>query len=483
MFQIDQIILISAILILAGIMSSKLSAKVGLPVLVLFLIVGMLAGEEGVGGIAFNNALAAHGLGTLALAIILFDGGLQTPVESIKRVWKPSTALATFGVIITASITGFAAAEILNLSLLEGMLIGAIVGSTDAAAVFSLFRNAGIHISHKLKATLEVESASNDPTAIFLTIGLIEILLNDMSIGLGFLILFIEQIGLGIIIGFSIGHASIYFINKIKLNASGLYLVSVTAFGLLSFSLAATIGGSGFLAVFITGFMLGNSNFKFKNGTLLFHDGLAWLSQIMMFVVLGLLITPSSLLDVWLEGLCIALAIIFIARPIATIPILKIAGFSTKETIFVSWVGLRGSVPIILAIFPLLFGLDGAEIIFNVVFFVVLISAIMQGSTMGWMAKKLNLLIPAPSAASATLEITYIEDQDVELVEYVIKPNSKIAGCTLAQANLPEGVIVSLISRGKKILTPRGSTVLTPDDHLFIILEPESRPYTDNAFM
>lgn len=482
MFQIDQIIFVSAILILLGIASSKLSAKVGLPVLVLFIIVGMLAGEEGFGGITFDNAIAAHGLGTIALAIILFDGGLQTPIQSIKRVWKPSAALATIGILITAGITGTVAMYALNLSPIEGMLIGAIVSSTDAAAVFSIFRSAGIHLNYRLKATLEIESASNDPMAIFLTIALLEILINDMQFGLEFLILFIKQIGVGIIAGLAIGKAAIHYINKSKLSASGLYLVTVTAFGLLSFGLASTFGGSGFLSVFITGVMLGNSNFKFKSGTLLFHDGLAWLGQIMMFVVLGLLITPSSLIDVWLEGLCIALALIFIARPIATIPILKTAGFTTKETLFISWVGLRGSVPIILAIFPLMFGLDGAEIIFNVVFFVVLISATMQGSTMGWVAKKLNLLVPAPSVASATLEITSIDDQDVELVEYVIKTNSKVAGCTLAQANLPEGVIVAMISRGKTILTPRGSTVLTPDDHLFIVLEPESRPYTDNAF-
>ncbi len=482
MFEIDQMIFISAILILLGIASSKLSAKVGLPVLVLFIIVGMLAGEEGFGGISFNNAIAAHGLGTIALAIILFDGGLQTPIQSIKRAWPPAAALATIGVFVTASITGIVAMYALNLSIVEGMLIGAIVSSTDAAAVFSIFRSAGIHLNHRLKATLEIESASNDPMAIFLTIGLLEILLNDMQFGLDLLTLFIQQIGVGIVVGLAIGKAAIHYINKSKLSASGLYLVTVTAFGLLSFGLASTLGGSGFLAVFITGVLLGNSNFKFKSGTLLFHDGLAWLGQIMMFVVLGLLINPSSLLDVWLEGLCIALALILLARPIASIPILKLSGFTLKETVFVSWVGLRGSVPIILAIFPLMYGLDGAELIFNVVFFVVLISATLQGSTMNWIAKKLKLLIPAPSVASATLEITSIDEHDVELVEYVIKTNSQIAGKTLAQANLPEGVIVAMISRGAEILTPRGSTTLIPNDHLFIVLEPESRPYVDNAF-
>ncbi|BDF93549.1 MULTISPECIES: potassium/proton antiporter [Pseudoalteromonas] len=482
MFVIDNIILVSAILILFGVISSKLSARVGLPVLVLFLLVGMLAGEDGIAGISFDNAEAAHALGTLALAIILFDGGLQTPISSIKQVWKPASALATVGVLLTAVITGAVATYILDLPVLQGILLGAIVGSTDAAAVFALLRSAGIHLNKKLKSTLEIESASNDPMAIFLTVGLLEVLVNKMTFGGDLLLLFVQQMGVGALCGVLIGKLATWFINRIKLNTSGLYLVMVTAFGLLSFGLSASLGGSGFLAVFITGVILGNSEFVYKRSIFLFHDGLAWLGQITMFVVLGLLINPSSLLDVWLEGLFIAFALIFIARPLAVAPILKLFGFNNRETMFVSWVGLRGSVPIILAIFPLLFGLPGAELIFNVVFFVVLISATLQGASMPWIAKKLGLVEPPPVVAAAKLEITALNEIDIEIVEYTLSDASRVVGRRLSRAALPESVVVAMITRGSSTIPPRGSTVLKSQDHLFVVLKPYNRPFVDLVF-
>lgn len=482
MFLIDQIILLAAILILIGIISSKLSARLGLPVLVLFLLIGMLAGESGIGGIAFDNARAAHALGTLALAIILFDGGLQTPFTSIKAVWKPSALLATFGVFITAAVTGFAAAYILEIPLLQGLLLGAIVGSTDAAAVFSLMRNAGIHIKTRIKSLLEIESASNDPMAIFLTIGLLEVLVNDMELGLGMLSLFFFQMGIGAIVGLSVGWLAIHIINRIHLVASGLYPVLVAAFGLLSFGLAANLGGSGFLAIFLTGVIVGNSRFVFQRSTFLFHDGLAWLSQITMFVVLGLLINPKELLDVWLEGFVIASVLIFVARPLAVIPMMAIFGFNIREMTLVSWVGLRGSVPIILAIFPLLFGLPGAALIFNVVFFVVLISAVVQGSTLSVVARKLGLAEAPPATPAATLEITALGDVDAEIVEYTLGESSHAVGKRLSQMALPESTVVAMITRNKSVIPPRGSTELYANDHLFIMLRPETRAFVDRVF-
>ncbi|HRP67593.1 MAG TPA: potassium/proton antiporter, partial [Thauera sp.] len=278
MFLIDQILLLAAVLILVGVISSKASARLGLPVLVLFLIVGMLAGERGIGGIAFDSPGAAHALGTVALALILYDGGLQTPLSSIRSVWKPAALLATLGVLVTALITGVAAAWILGLSLLEGLLIGAIVGSTDAAAVFAQLRNAGIHIRKRLKSTLEVESASNDPMAIFLTVGLLEVLVHDVPFGLGLLTLFVQQMGIGAAIGLGVGWTAVAIINRIHLQASGMYPVLVTACGLLAYGLAANLGGSGFLAIFVAGVVVGNSRFVFQRGVFLFHDGLAWLS-------------------------------------------------------------------------------------------------------------------------------------------------------------------------------------------------------------
>ncbi|WP_341255630.1 potassium/proton antiporter [uncultured Pseudoalteromonas sp.] len=482
MFLIDQIILLAAVLILLGIVSSKLSARLGLPVLVMFLMVGMLAGEDGPGGIFFDNAAAAHSLGTLALAMILFDGGLQTPLKAIKKVWKPASVLATLGVLITSAVTGVAAAYMLDIPLLQGLLFGAIVGSTDAAAVFALLRNAGIHLNTKLKATLEIESASNDPMAIFLTVGLLEVLVNDMKLGTGLLLMFVSQMGLGALVGLAVGWSSVKLINKIQLVATGLYPVLVAACGLLSFGITANIGGSGFLAVFITGVVIGNSRFVFQRSTFLFHDGLAWLGQITMFVVLGLLINPTSLLDVWFEGLIIALVLIFIARPLAVIPVLALFGFKAREITLVSWVGLRGSVPIILAIFPLMFGLPGAELIFNVVFFVVLISATLQGSTLALMARKLKLTLPPPVTPAATLEITALGDVDADIVEYTIGKMSRAVGRRLSQLALPDSTVMAMISRNNNIIAPRGSTLLQADDQLFMVLKPHTREFVDCVF-
>ncbi|RVT45897.1 potassium/proton antiporter [Rheinheimera sediminis] len=479
MFLIDQIILLAAILIIFGIVSSKLSARLGLPVLVLFLMVGMLAGEDGPGGIVFDNAEIAHALGSLALAIILFDGGLQTPMTSVKQVWKPASVLATFGVLVTAVITGVAAAYILDLSLFYGLLIGAIVGSTDAAAVFSLLRNAGIHINPRLKATLEIESATNDPMAIFLTVGLLEVLVKSLEPGTGLLMLFVQQMGIGSVVGLAAGWLSVRVINRIHLTTSGLYPVMVAAFGLLAFGVAANLGGSGFLAIFIAGVVIGNSRFVFQRSTFLFHDGLAWLGQIIMFVILGLLINPSTLLDVWFEGLLIALVLTLLARPLSVLPVLKLFGFSIKEITLVSWVGLRGSVPIILAIYPLMYGLPGAELIFSVVFFVVLISATVQGSTLPWMARALELTEPAPVTPAATLEITALGDVDADIVEYQLGESSRASGRRLSQMALPEGTVVAMITRGNEVIPPRGSTLLHAGDHLFIVMKPDVRDFVD----
>lgn len=482
MFTIDKILLLGAILVLFGVLSSKLSARLGLPVLVLFLMTGMLAGEDGIGGIVFDNAVAAHALGTLALAMILFDGGLQTPVASIKKVWKPASLLATVGVLITAAIAGLATAWMLDLPILEGMLLGAIIGSTDAAAVFALLRNAGIHINTRLKSVLEIESASNDPMAIFLTVGLLEVLVNEMPLGWGLLQLFVTQMGIGALVGLGIGWSMLKLLHRIKLVATGLYPVLVAAGGLMAYGVAANLGGSGFLAIFIAGVMIGNQKFVFQRSTFLFMDGLAWLAQITMFVVLGLLVDPASLLDVWLEGLVIAVVLVLVARPLAVAPLLRLFGFTLRETALVSWVGLRGSVPIILAIFPLLFGLPNAYLIFNVVFFVVLISATVQGSTLPLVARRLGLTEKPPATPAATLEITSLEDVDAEIVKYTLGGDARATGRLLSQMALPEGVVVAMITRGASVLPPRGSTPLEANDHLFVVLKPESRAFVDCVF-
>ncbi|CAG9423891.1 K(+)/H(+) antiporter NhaP2 [Providencia alcalifaciens] len=450
--------------------------------LVMFLFIGMLAGEDGLGKITFDNVNVSYAVGSLALALILFDGGLQTSVKSIKLVWKPAFTLATVGVLITAGITGLAAAYILGIPLLEGLLLGAIVGSTDAAAVFSLLRNAGIYLNERLQATLEIESATNDPMAIFLTVGLLQLLMNPQASGGELALLFVSQMGIGAAVGIGVGWISIKIINKIKLLAAGLYPVLVAACGLFSFGVASNLDGSGFLSIFVTGVVIGNHSFVFQRNTFLFHDGLAWLSQIIMFVMLGLLVNPSSLIEVWQEGLLIALVLTFVARPLAVVPVLKLFRFTRNEIALISWVGLRGSVPIILAIFPFIFGLPGANLIFDVVFFVVLISATLQGSTLPYFARKLNLMQPPPLLPAATLDITAVDQIDADLVEYTLGEDCSAVGRRLSQLALPDQTVIAMITREKSVLPPRGSTILMANDHLFVVLKPQNRLFLERLF-
>ncbi|MEX2570209.1 MAG: potassium/proton antiporter [Gemmatimonadota bacterium] len=482
MFVIDQLALVAALLLILGIVSSKFSTRIGLPVLVLFLVLGMLAGSEGIGGIEFENFSLAHAIGTITLAIILFDGGLRTPKRAFEIAWQPSLLLATGGVLITSVVTGLGASYILGIPILEGILLGSIVGSTDAAAVFSLLRSAGVHLKERLAATLEIESGSNDPMAVFLTVGLLEILLGRLEPGFGLLGFFLLQMGVGAIIGIGSGLVAVRVINRINLEAAGLYPVLTGACGMLAYGIAASLGGSGFLAIYLAGVVIGNHRIVFQRGTFLFHDGLAWAGQITMFVVLGLLSFPSGLLGVAAEGIGIALILIFIARPIAVFPLLLPFRFTLREISLVSWVGLKGAVPIILAIYPLLFGLPDGDLLFNVVFFVVLASAITQGSSVPWAARRLGLEEEAPPEAPVTLEITSLRDVDADIIEYAVRSESKACGRRLSQLALPDGVVVAMISRDQQLIPPRGSTTLQARDHVFVVLRPETRLLVDRVF-
>jgi cell volume regulation protein A len=481
-FLIDKLLLLAGILMILGILSSKFSARLGVPVLVLFLGLGMLAGSEGVGRIHFEDYQLAHSVGTVALAIILFDGGLRSPLDSFRLAWKPSALLATLGVLLTSLATGVMAMQVLGLSLLEGLLLGSIVGSTDAAAVFALLRSAGVHLRKRLAATLEIESGANDPMAIFMTVGLIQVLLGEVSLGPNLLQLFALQMGVGLAVGLGVGKLSVTLINRINLASAGLYPLLTSACGVLAFGLAAVLQGSGFLAIYVAGVVLGNSKLVFQRGTFLFHDGIAWAGQIAMFVVLGLLSTPSALLAVAGPGLLVAAALILVARPLAVIPLLLPFGFSWREVVLIAWVGLKGAVPIILATYPLLFGLEAGPIIFNLVFFVVLLSALIQGGTLPWVARLLRLEEPPPPEPPLSLEITSLRELDAEIVDYPIRDDSRAAGRRLDEFALPESAVVAIISRGKTLIPPRGSTRILAGDHLFIVVNKESRDPVDRVF-
>ncbi len=482
MFAIDTIIYWTGVLLLLGIASSKFSTRLGLPVLVLFLALGMLAGSEGIGGIDFENYELAHGIGTVALAIILFDGGLSTPLASIRLVWKPALLLATFGVLITAGITGWATALVLGLPILKGMLLGSIVGSTDAAAVFAVLRSGGVNLSDRLASTLEVESGSNDPMAIFLTVGFIEIITAQATPGWGLLSLFVTQIAVGTVVGLIVGWIAAKTVNRMNLNAAGLYPVLVSGFGLLSFGLAASFSGSGFLAIYLTGIVLGNSRIVFKRGILLFHDAGAWFGQIIMFVVLGLLCFPSRLINVTGEGLLIAAVLVFVARPVAVLLCVPWFRYSWREVVFISWVGLKGAVPVTLATFPLLLGVEGAGELFNVVFFVVVVSAVVQGWSLPVVARWLKVQTPAPPEPPVTLEISSLHHVEGDIVDFAVDADSRAAGLKVKDLALPDGVVIALIVRGRQIIPPQGKTRIEAGDHAILVVRPETLPLVNRVF-
>ncbi len=486
MFLIDSVILVTGLFLLLGIVSSKVSARLGVPVLVLFLLLGMLSGSEGIGGLDFADYRLAHAIGTLALAMILFDGGLSTSLTAIRTVWKPSVLLATWGVLVTAVITGLAAAWILQVSLLEGFLLGSIVGSTDAAAVFAVLRSRGVGLPKRIAHVLEVESASNDPMAIFLTIGCIEVLLGNVEPGPGLLRLFAAQMLIGGLCGVLGGYIAGWVVNRIELESSGMYPVLISAFCLLTYGLAVQFGGSGFLAVYMAGVVVGNRPLVFQRGIRLFHDAIAWLSQILMFVVLGLLCFPSRLLDVAGKALLISVVLIFVARPIAVVLSTFPFRFHWKELTFMSWVGLKGAVPITLATFPLMFGTPEnplqAPLLFDVVFFIVVVSLTLEGTTLAPLARRLGLERPRDPAPPVTLEISSLRHVQGEIVDYAIGEDSRAAERMVKNLALPEGAVIAMIARGDHIIPPQGNTVVRAGDHVILVLRPGMQPMVNQIF-
>jgi cell volume regulation protein A len=479
---INLAILSVGIFLLLGIASSKFSARLGVPVLVLFLSVGMLAGSEGLGRIPFENYELANSIGSVALALILFDGGLRTSLDAVRRVWRPAMALSTLGVLITSLLTGLAAAWVLKLPLLQGLLVGSIVGSTDAAAVFSVLRTSGLKLPDRLTSTLEVESGSNDPMAIFLTLGLIQVITGGADSTQELVVLFLNQFGFGALAGLGVGRLATAAINRINLAYPGLYPLLALAFGLVAFGLAAVLGGSGFLAVYIAGVVLGSSSIVFRRGIYSFHDAIAWLGQIVLFVMLGLLSFPSRLLAVAWEGLLIAIVLILVARPLAVWTAAWPFRFGRRELTFLSWVGLKGAVPITLAIFPLLAGVPQSQLIFNAVFFVVLISAITQGWSLPLVARWLNIGRPADPTPALSVEINALRQVDGEILDYTVKPRTYVVGQRLRDLALPDGVVVSLVVRGRDVVMPRGTTVLMPGDHVFVAMKMSLEPLINRLF-
>ncbi|MCG5541904.1 MULTISPECIES: potassium/proton antiporter [unclassified Halorhodospira] len=479
----NQLILFGAALLLVSILASVVSDRVGAPLLLVFLAIGMLLGEEGLFGIDFDDIQAAHLIGSLALAIILFDGGLRTQASTFRVALKPALTLATVGVIITAGITGGVLAWAFDLDWKQGLLIGAIVGSTDAAAVFGLLHARGLELKQRVAATLEIESGSNDPMAIFLTIMLVEILVQQPDLLAATAALeFVQQLGLGAAFGALGGLTLAWLINRINLTP-GLYPLLALGGGLAIFGGAAVLGGSGFLAVYLAGLIAGNRRLQAAQNIRRFHDGFAWLAQITMFVVLGLLVTPSELLPVAAQGLLAAAVLILVARPLAVFACLAPFRFPWREQLFISWVGLRGAVPIILGLFPLLAGIEQAELFFNVAFFVVLVSLVVQGWTIAPAARLLGLEVPPDSGATQRQVIDVPHQTDYAFIAYRITESSPALYEPINRLNLPSSAQpVALFREGEALQHPRRE-VLRPRDYLYLLALPRDIADLDRLFV
>jgi cell volume regulation protein A len=474
-------LLTAGLLVAAGALSSRLSGRFGLPFYLVFLGVGMLAGENGPGGIQFDDFGASFRLGSLALVLILFDGGLNTSVASVRRVVGPAGLLASGGVVLVAVLTAIAG-RAFGLAWEQAALVGAIVSSTDAAAVFAQLRGARLRLRDRVASTIEVESGLNDPMAVLLTIGVTQWLAGDTSSPAALVGGIVLQFAIGGLVGWAVGHGAARVLRRFRSATAGLYPVLTVSTALVAFGAATVLQGSGLLAVYLAGLLLGEERIPYRSGLLRFHDATAWLSQVGMFLLLGLLVTPADALPAIGWGVGVALALTFAVRPLVVLFCLTPFGYRLREALFVGWAGLRGAVPIVLAIFPVLAGLDGAREVFHGVFFIVLVGAVLPGATLSWAARKARLEeAPAP-VPPAVLEMVSTDEIDGEIVSFHISPALAVTGAAIRDVPFPEGASVLLVVRGTRMIPPRGSTVLEPGDHVFLFARAADRPLIELLF-
>jgi cell volume regulation protein A len=467
--ELEIILVGAAALIIISIIANKVSGRLGVPALLIFILVGMLAGSEGPGGITFDNPAIAQSVGVLALALILFSGGIDTRWSEVRPVLSRGISLSTAGVLLTALVVSVAAVLLLGFTPIEGFLLGAIVSSTDAAAVFATLRSRRASLKGDLRPLLEFESASNDPMAVFLTIGAIMLLTNPGSSILTLIPLFVQQMAVGGFVGYGLAKAAAWLINTLRLEYEGLYAVLTLATALFTYGIAVLFGGNGFLAAYIAGLVLGNSAIVHKRSLIRFHEGIAWLMQITMFLALGLFVFPSELLPMLVPGLIISLVLIFIARPLAVYLCLLPWKMGRNEKLMVSWVGLRGAAPIVLATFPYLAGIPQAHLIFNLVFFIVITSALLHGTSIPFVARVAGLAAPLTGRSRFHMEFDPDDDSDSELLELVIPHKSPVISRQIVNLGLPAGTLIILVGKGKDQFVPRGSTVLEENDSLLIL--------------
>lgn len=468
---IENIVLVGSLLLFVSIIVGKTSYKFGVPTLLLFLAIGMLAGSDGIGGIRFDNPQIAQFIGIVSLNFILFSGGLDTNWTSVKPILREGLVLSTLGVLLTALSLGTFVWFVTDFTIYESMLLGSIVSSTDAAAVFSILRSKSLALKTNLRPTLELESGSNDPMAYVLTIAFLTLVINQDQGIASIIPLFLQQMIFGGIAGLAFGRLSKFIINKIKLDFEGLYPVLVIALMFITFSATDFVGGNGFLAIYICAVYLGNQDLIHKKTILKMFDGLAWLMQIVLFLTLGLLVFPSQIIPYFGIGILISLFLIIIARPVSVFLSLMFFKMKLRRRFYISWVGLRGAVPIVFATYPLLAGIDKANMIFNIVFFISVTSVLIQGTTLSIVAKWLNVALPEKAKKITEIDKLILELPQSSLQEFEILPHFYAVNKRIVDLNFPKSAFIVMIKRNGEYIRPGGSTKLSAKDVLMVLAD------------
>lgn len=469
------------LLIAASVLSGRTMGWLGVPVLLFFLFLGILAGSEGIGRVAFSDHRFALRVGIAALILILLDGGLNTSLGAVRESIKPAAVLATFGVAGTAGLVALFA-RWMGLDWSESLLLGAVVSSTDAAAVFAVLRGGNLRLTRRVGTTIELESGINDPMAVILTLAVMQVV-TGQSVSLTRVILDVPmQLMIGLLVGVTLGYAARMLLQKVRLATAGFYPVLMLGLAFLSFGLATLAGGSGFLAVYVTATVVGNSRIPFHSGLTRIHDAIAWLSQITMFLMFGLLVFPSQLVSIAGVGILIALFMAFVARPLVVALCLLPFRFPRNEITYIGWVGLRGAVPIILAIFPVLDNVPGAMNVFNIVFFVVVCSSFIPGATVRWATRRLGLEAPDIPAPVAALEINSTRLLNGELLSFFITDALAVCDVEVEKIPFPPHASAVLLVRGEELIAPRGNTILRAGDHVYVFCRTEDKPFIQLIF-
>ena len=463
----DNLILPISILLVIAILFTKVGTRFGVPVMLIFLLLGMLAGPDGI-GLSVKNLHLAEFLGHLAMTIILLTGGLETSLEETRPVQKPAIVLSSLGVLFFSFYVLGPKIGGVGATLIGCILLGAVLSSTDSASIFSILRSRRLQLRENLGPMLEFESGSNDPMAYVVTLMLVKTIADSASLGLGLLYLLL-QVALGAFIGYGVGKISVKLLEKVKLTNSSLYAILILSLAFLSDGLASAFNGNGLLALYLTAIIIGNSSMPAKRDVLKFFDSITWLCQLLMFLMLGLLARPSEMGDVFLPALMVGLFLIFVARPLGVfLSLLPFKGFSTRAKLFTSWVGLKGAGPILFALAPVLAGLEGSNTIFNIVFLVTILSLVIQGSSLSWVARKLNLSIDEdPVVETFGMEIP--EEMGL-LRDHIVSEDDLVMGRTLRDLHLPHGIRVIMVRRAEKYIVPHGSLELKSGDRLVIIM-------------